>query len=337
MKKFILIACLVISTASISVAQTTVSTVADVALFPVIKGGKWGYINKTGSIIVEPEYDLAFDLYEGMAAVSKDGKFGFINASGKLVIPLQFDDADQFSEGLAKVFTAATSKYGFIDKTGKMVIDTAYDDAMRFSNGLAAVKQGEMYGYIDNSGKMVIAPQYNDPPGQFKEGYAFVYVDGKYGGIDKTGKMVIPATFDQATSFNEGVAVVVVGDKWGYTDHTGKIIIPAKFNYCSDFSETRATAIDALGKLVFIDHKGTAVITVPGQAKLSNVYPITEGLAMIKQVDDKVGYVNKSGLTVVKAQFSAGESFRGGLARVKVMNKVAYIDKTGKFIWPATN
>ncbi|MDJ0515966.1 MAG: WG repeat-containing protein [Trichodesmium sp. MO_231.B1] len=40
---------------------------------------------------------------EGLAAVKKDGKWGYIDKTGKIVIPYQFDDAYGFQQGLAKV------------------------------------------------------------------------------------------------------------------------------------------------------------------------------------------------------------------------------------------
>jgi hypothetical protein len=34
-----------------------------------IEGGKWGYINKTGEIVVDPEYDEASSFKDGQAEV----------------------------------------------------------------------------------------------------------------------------------------------------------------------------------------------------------------------------------------------------------------------------
>ena len=61
-----------------------------------------------------------------MAKVNIADKFGFIDKTGKLVIPAQFDDAEPFSKGLAVV--KIKGKYGFIDKAGKLVIPAKFDE-----------------------------------------------------------------------------------------------------------------------------------------------------------------------------------------------------------------
>ena len=64
---------------------------------------KYGFIDKSGKMVIEPQFDGASDFSEGLAQVEKDGKWGFIDKSGKVVIEPQFDWVSDFSEGLAKV------------------------------------------------------------------------------------------------------------------------------------------------------------------------------------------------------------------------------------------
>ena len=48
-------------------------------------------------------YDDIDCLSDGLARIERDGKYGFIDKTGKVVIPLNYDDAWYFSEGLAAV------------------------------------------------------------------------------------------------------------------------------------------------------------------------------------------------------------------------------------------
>src|SRR5664279_1646593 len=71
-------------------------------LYPVVAGGRWGYVNKSGETVINPQFDRAEVVAEGLAPV-KMGRWGYVDASGKVVINPQFDKADVFSEGLAAV------------------------------------------------------------------------------------------------------------------------------------------------------------------------------------------------------------------------------------------
>ena len=51
-------------------------------LFRVDKDGKWGFIDETGQIVIEPVYEGVAPFSEGLAAVRLDGKFGYINKAG---------------------------------------------------------------------------------------------------------------------------------------------------------------------------------------------------------------------------------------------------------------
>jgi hypothetical protein len=88
--------------------------------------------------------------------VKDHGKWGYMDKTGKMVIPPQYDIASGHSEGLAGV--AIGKKWGFIDKTGKMVITPQFDKIAPFSNGLALVKIGGKWGYIDQTGKYIWEP-----------------------------------------------------------------------------------------------------------------------------------------------------------------------------------
>ena len=106
-------------------------------------------------------YSSAGAFSEGLAAVRLErGKhFGYIDKTGTFVIKPQFPDAEAFSEGWAKV--ATDGKCAFIDKTGKVVLklDYRFWRVSSFRNGAARVEQDDgRMGYIDKTGKFIWKP-----------------------------------------------------------------------------------------------------------------------------------------------------------------------------------
>jgi hypothetical protein len=54
-------------------------------LFPVKSGGRWGYIDKQGKIVINPQFDRAWDFLGGLAWVMIGDKLGYIDKEGKYV------------------------------------------------------------------------------------------------------------------------------------------------------------------------------------------------------------------------------------------------------------
>ena len=153
------------------------------------ENGKFGYMDKSGKIVVPCIYENTWGFTEGLAGVKIDGKLGFIDKTGKMVIQPQWTDGYAFFEGLAWV--KIEGKYGFIDKTGAVVIQPqAFDDiAFGFSDGLCAVRQNGKWGYLNRKGQVVIEPQFETAT-KFKNGIAQTKLGGKYLWIDKGGKAI---------------------------------------------------------------------------------------------------------------------------------------------------
>lgn len=61
-------------------------------LYPVVSGGKWGFIDKTGAMVIPPQYDEvalrpdnARGFYHGLVAVLEDGRWRYIDRTGTVV------------------------------------------------------------------------------------------------------------------------------------------------------------------------------------------------------------------------------------------------------------
>jgi hypothetical protein len=132
----------------------------------VSTGNRCGFIDKSGKIVIKPQFAFARDFHDGRALIADvkpatggpRPKYGYIDTTGRLVIPLQFDSASNFSEGLAGV--SRRGEGGYIDKAGTFVIKlAAVRPCGNFSGGLALVcDKGRRVSYIDREGKVVWSP-----------------------------------------------------------------------------------------------------------------------------------------------------------------------------------
>lgn len=81
-------------------------------LFSKQENGKWGFVNKNGSMVVEAKYDKVTEFNEyGYAAVNKDGKWGAINKKGEEVVePIYTINDNKEPSFIGKYYQV---KYGF--------------------------------------------------------------------------------------------------------------------------------------------------------------------------------------------------------------------------------
>ena len=328
-------------------------------LLPIIKGLKFGYISRSGRIVVKPQFDSARVFSEGLARVEINGRYGFIDSSGRTAIKPIFNMANDFSDGLSAVkipdgSCALCGEWVYINKAGQVVIHTrpiagASNYVGDFSEGLASFysKVGQPdfprnlpYGYIDKHGKVVIPAKFGYAE-EFHEGLAAVAKDfmrTAWGYINQQGEYTIGPRFSEVGDFQDGLAHVRIGGKWGYIDKAGQMIIEPQFEQASPFSEEYAL-VKLKNKFGYIDKSGTVVIS----PQFEWASDFSEGLAVAK-LGAKTGYINKEGKFAIQLHFEADEydSFSGGIAQVLVRYKVnypfkiGYIDTKGSFIWKPT-
>jgi hypothetical protein len=205
----------------------------DISLFPVKVGDVYGYMDKTGQLILAPKFGVAEFFHEGLAQVyvaPRGGKWtkqkgnelefyvdrGFIDPSGKIRFRVNFPENEEynkhfllattvgdFSDGRAVVEIRApdmSSKEGYIDTNGGLIIGATFDHAETFSNGLAAVEQldrdlAARWGFIDPDGQFVIRSQFSGAKG-FSEGVGLYRIRGLNCGATSTSAASTPSLRD---------------------------------------------------------------------------------------------------------------------------------------------
>jgi len=211
------------------------------------KDGKYGYIDRTGRVVIPFEYDEAYGFFDGFAVVGTDGHRGYINTKGEKLTTVEFDWAYDFSDGLAIV--EKDGKYGYIDTHGNLAVPFEYDKAYNFEGGVATVAKGSdsdgyaWFGTIDKNGKTAITPK---EQGCYKWDDSYVvYYDPDAGSVeidldhmallDKSGKnRLTEFSYSDIGDFTDGVAVAeqFTDDlsQYGIINQNGAEVVPLIFD-----------------------------------------------------------------------------------------------------------
>ncbi|MBF1070814.1 MAG: WG repeat-containing protein [Prevotellaceae bacterium] len=116
-------------------------------------GDKWGVLTADGEQLAEVKFDSVGVFHDGLAVVKAAERYGYIDRSGAIVIPIQWMAAYDFSEGLAAL-RVDKKHFQFIDTAGTVVIKSKkYDSVGRFRNGICRVVKGGKVKWIDTKGK----------------------------------------------------------------------------------------------------------------------------------------------------------------------------------------
>ena len=120
---------------------------SDDAIFAVKKGGKWGYIDGYGKVIVPFEYEEVNNFSEGLASVRKDGKWGYINPKNEIVIPIEFTNKEVgfFKNGGAEYYTDRGA--GLINLKGEIIAEPKYN-SIEYIKGNVAIVSFDGYNYL---------------------------------------------------------------------------------------------------------------------------------------------------------------------------------------------
>ncbi|MFZ2538449.1 MAG: WG repeat-containing protein [Oscillospiraceae bacterium] len=126
--------------------------------------GKYGYQNN-GKLITKLEFDSAHEFSNELAAAKKDGLWGYIDETGKVAIEFQFDDIFEaniknnqlifdeytpynFHNGYAAVCKG--DNWGYIDKNGKEITRFDYNWALPVYKNKAWVYNSEKEWHVIN-------------------------------------------------------------------------------------------------------------------------------------------------------------------------------------------
>ncbi|MEY3399186.1 MAG: hypothetical protein RL220_1780 [Bacteroidota bacterium] len=192
---------------------------------------RWGFLDKSGNVAIQPQFGFASDFHEGLCCVrNEEDKFGFADKQGTIVINYQFESAGDFSNGHAVV--VSNDKYGVIDAAGKYVVNPQYDE-ITLDGDRILFRQKDKWGWAELNGTITINPQFVSAVPFGNNDLAAVESGNKWGFINRDGTFEINPQFDRAFSFNGDLALVTTGSSYGFVNREGKYVINPQYQKVS--------------------------------------------------------------------------------------------------------
>lgn len=255
--------------------------------------GLWGLVDKTGKVVVTPQWSDVVPMVVNDRIVAKDADWGwFLSDTEGNVLSEYYSQmgTKNYEEGFLQNYVQAlqkgripvknqNGKWGIIDRKGASVINPQFDEIMLDGDNYL-FRKGYLYGWCDKNGQYIINPQFSDAV-LFggRELAAVKNRDGEWGYIDREGKWAINPQFRRAQRFlASGIAPVQdeSSREWGAIDETGKWVINPQFRSMYDYGdESRLLVMDQTRNFGIIDKEGKYLVSpeYPNASKelLSNV------------------------------------------------------------------
>ncbi|MGE5328206.1 MAG: WG repeat-containing protein [Deltaproteobacteria bacterium] len=239
----------------------------------------YGYIDRQGKCIFEPQFTIAYDFNEGKGlAKIKDKEYVVIDKNGKILSLLHNNNIHGLSENIVVFNDDKNEKSGYMKVDGQIIIEPKFSSAGKFEKGYAVVNTvtdnyQDNAGLINLKGEFVVKPEYSDisPIG---ENLYYVGEKGQYSGGGLFGKKAVVSSEGR---FLTGFDYYDVGE--------------LKNGYISVSDDKTTFLIDANGK------KAEGMPVVNGRGRLA-----LEGELIKAEIDEQLAYYSKDGKLVWQSE-----------------------------------
>ena len=295
-----------------------------------IAGGKWGYLDTTGHIIIAATYDGAKQVTKETGIVKKEKKWGMIDMKSATLIPLVYDALSYMEVDTNTFVTAQINgiRYGYVNRNGNIMIPADLKQSKVLGNGFIGFSRTGKWGVMNSQGVQVCNETYHEIL-PFSEGIAAVRLGNKWGFIDTLGTQIIAPTYEKAGQFKSGVARIVKNQRWGYVDLSGTIIIEPKYMQAGNFSGGAAPVRtrDGFGLM----NKEGKWIQKPVYGSIKQLDSSLTGYFVLRS-DYGTSICKADGKTVVPAKYEAYKYLGEGIIGCRNGTRWAIADTTGKII-----
>lgn len=268
-------------------------------------------------------------LSDGTMVVMKGGKWGRIDKDGNTVLDFIYATKEEAKNPVNVKIVQKGGLFAIADKNGKLLSGYDYWNAREFVNGYAALQNDQgLWGYIDGNGMAAVPFRYyadKDGMGDMGEdGFAIIKTvayDG-WNVVSSNGEELFQTGKTKIWDAGQGMWGFTEDGKVGFANEAGEIVIPAQYVYYTDpkgflygcvFDKTGVAKVYTdfgHGAEKRIDTTGAEV-----PAGMSFDDPIKEGLSR-KLSEGKWGFIGADGKEVVPYLYDGVSDFDCGCASV---------------------
>lgn len=333
--------------AAVSLSGEWVAVREESSLTEVFRGGRFGYVDADGALIIPMQYRRAFPFSEDRAfAVDGEGTLVLLDRTGRELASfpeaeLLEDESIRFSEGLAviPVRRAETEEetpaltWLVVNAAGEAVcvLTDAYADFVSgYRDGcLAVAEEGEWtvdeagltrqfsaapgaWSYRAGAGEAVMESRF-DAAGPFSDGLAPVALTDerghlRYGFVGPDGEMVVPAEYEDVMPYASGMGAVLLDGRWAYVNQDGRRVTGFVYDEAGSFHEDAAMA--RVGReLRVIDRRGGVLFT----AEADRALPFSGGVTVMYQKDGSCGVYDQEGNLLIPFEYESAFHWEGYL------------------------
>lgn len=283
-------------------------------VYPVKQADKWGLIDATGQLRVNPVYELISnpDPY-GFLVTQKNNLLGLVGGAGEVILPNRFLDIQVLD---ADIFTVLEgNNWKVINRLQQTLLGGNYLQLEPLGNGLLAYRNADGWGVVDRTGKLLIAPKFEGIK-RLPNGMLSVYTTKKQGLFSAEGVQLLPAIADSVSFDEAGLILYTVNHRWGAVNRQGMEQFPARYEKYEQLGNGDLLLQSSNHQAVYSLHCQSVYAVNPALTVLS----FSENYLALRN-NGQVGLIDRCGQQILLTAYEEIQPFSQQLFRIKINGK----------------
>ena len=299
------------------------------------RNGKYGCRDKTGKIIIPPEFDrVTISNTYGYVIVAREWSYGLFNFKGQRLLPTEYKIIQPSQRRLLLV--DQEGKYGLCSLNGKLLYPCSAEKIRNYERSIRGypIKSGGLWGLIDENGKQLIPANYNMLlPATGIPSMVTVQKDGRFGVLSRTNVERIPLQYDRLQvlqiPFKRGGLVVngcivFKDNKAGIVSMEHEELVPIVYDHLKPLNTMYSIGGQAQFLIFARKNKLTGVINTGHETLIPFEYtslmeiPTAEGFIATRGL--KWGFIDEQNHIKIPFEYSEISYLGNGLLICKAQN-----------------